>query len=128
MRAAPVGLVTQQRVEVAGASDLPQGWPEKLSLPGESGVVEVQVDDVTGSGVLVDAVPCGQGDVSHERPSSLLAAHQPGRCELGVYPGGGYEGDSFPGGELPVRRQPGSRSQPARADVGGNRVDQCLIP
>ena len=61
LRAAAMGLVAQQGLEVAGCGQVPQGVAQQVGLTGEGGIVEAEVDGVRGHRLLVDAVAGRQG-------------------------------------------------------------------
>ena len=119
--------VAQHRVELAAGGQLPQRAAQQFGLPGQRGVVEVQVDLARRHGLLVDALVAGNGRFAHEGAAADLAADQAHGFEFGVDARRCHQREAVALGQAPVRGQAGAGLQPARADLGGEFIDQLLV-
>jgi len=122
-----MGLIAQQRLEIAGRRQFPQGAAQQVGLAGQGRVVEAEVDGAGRRRPLVDAMARRQRDVAHERSPALLAADQAHGLQFGVDAGRGHQRDALTGRELPVGGQPGPGGQAAGPDVRRERVDHGLV-
>ena len=93
-------LIAQERIEVAGPGEVPQGLAQQLGLAGNRGRVEAQIDGVDGHRPLIDLLAGRGSEVTHERAPALLGADQSHRLQFGVHPGSRHDRDSLVGGEL----------------------------
>ena len=74
MGATTVGLIPQQGFQVTAVRQLPQGAAQQFGLAGKRGIVEVEVEQARGDGVLVDSQPGGQRGLAHKSTAAGLAA------------------------------------------------------
>ena len=122
-----IGLVVQQRLQVARGRELAQRLAQLLGLPGHAGVVERQVD---GAGLRRGEVrprPWVRG-VAHKGAAPGFAHHQADGFQFGIHAAGRAQREPVPSGQFTVRGQPGGRPQPAGADVGRECIDHLLVP
>ncbi len=124
---AAVRCIAQHRVEFAAGGKLPQRAAQQLGLSGQRRVIEVQVDLARRHGLLVDALVPRHRRFAHEGAAADLAADKAHGFEFGIDARGRHQREAVALGQPPVRGQPGAGLQPARADLGGEFIDQLLV-
>ena len=119
-------LVSKQRLQVACGGELAQRRAQKVSLIRQRGIVETQIHCVSAPGLQINTLTARER-LLDERAATGFAAYQAHRLQLGVDARGRDQRQSFSSREIAVRWQPRAGTQPPRADIGREAVDQLLV-
>ncbi len=127
MGTAGMRLIAQQRVQITAQRQLAQGLAQQVGLAGQRRVVEVEVEQVAGGRLLIDAVSGRHGRLADEGAASGFAADQAHGVQLGVDPRGGDQRDAVVCGQLAVGGQARAGCQHATANVVGQAIDDLFV-